>query len=132
MKEVIGFTGDRWSGEEWYRFKTGRVNWRDHFCCSRNLAAFGKTIVIPCGGRTVFLADAGDRPRVRGIAEIPEYMGLEYPATFGQSIGEAGEVYVQWHRRDNAGRVEAASTMTTRWQHRLCPAHRRRSMCTVY
>ena len=63
-------------------------------------------MVIPAGGRTVFLEDAGDRPRVRAVAEIPEYVGNEYPATFGQSIGEAGEVYVQWHRRDNAGRVE--------------------------
>ena len=46
------------AAKQWYRFKTGRVNWRDHFCCSRNLAAYGKTVVIPCGGRTVFLEDA--------------------------------------------------------------------------
>ena len=106
VKEVIGFDGDRWSGEEWYQFRDGRVNWQDHFCCSRNLAAFGKTIVIPSGGRTVFLEDAGAAPRLRAVAEIPEYVGQEYPAAFGQSIGENGDVYVQWHRRDNAGRVE--------------------------
>ncbi len=40
------------------------------------------------------------------VGIIPEYVGKEYPAAFGQSIGEQGEVYVQWHRRDNAGRVE--------------------------
>ncbi|MCH8830650.1 MAG: PQQ-binding-like beta-propeller repeat protein, partial [Planctomycetes bacterium] len=34
------------------------------------------------------------------------YAGSEYPATFGQSADAAGNVYVQWHRRDNAGRVE--------------------------
>ena len=106
VKEVIGFQGDRWSGEQWYRYKNGRVNWRDHFCCSRNLAADGRTVVIPCGGRTVFLEDQGTEARVRRVATIPEYMGEEFPATFGQSIGENGEVYVQWHRRDNAGRVE--------------------------
>ena len=37
---------------------------------------------------------------------IPSFAGREYPAAFGQSIGEDGEVYVQWHHRDNAERVE--------------------------
>lgn len=106
VQEVIGFEGDRWSGEQWYEFRDGRVTWRDHFCCSRNLAAFGKTVVIPSGGRTVFLEDQGSEPRLRAVGEIPSYAGREYPAAFGQSIGERGEVYVQWHRRDNAGRVE--------------------------
>ena len=40
------------------------------------------------------------------VGVIPNYAGNEYPATFGQSADEAGNVYVQWHRRDNAGRVE--------------------------
>ena len=39
-------------------------------------------------------------------ARFPNYDGDEYPATFGQSADAAGNVYVQWHRRDNAGRVE--------------------------
>ncbi len=106
VKEVIGFTGNRWSGEEWHKHKTGRVTWRDHFCCSRNLAVHDKTVVIPAGGRTVFLEDAGDSARLRVVAEIPKQGGSEYPAAFGQSIGEDGAVYVQWHRRDNVGRVE--------------------------
>ena len=54
VKEVIGFDGDRWSGEAWRRHKERRVTWRDHFCSSRNLSAMGKTIVMPAGGRTIF------------------------------------------------------------------------------
>jgi outer membrane protein assembly factor BamB len=61
---------------------------------------------MPAGGRTVFLEDAGAEPRLRAVGEVPAYAGNEYPATFGQSADEAGNVYVQWHRRDNAGRVE--------------------------
>ena len=61
---------------------------------------------MPAGGRTVFLDDAGDRPKLRAVGIIPRYAGSEYPATFGQSADDAGNVYVQWHRRDNAGRVE--------------------------
>jgi outer membrane protein assembly factor BamB len=106
VREVVGFQGDRWSGEAWLKHKGGRVDWKDHFVCSRDLALHGKTLVIPAGGRTVFLEDAGAAPRLRVAAEIPDYDGKEYPATFGQSLGEDGEAYVQWHRRDNAGRVE--------------------------
>ena len=106
VREVIGLTGDRWNGEDWLKFKQGRVTWRDHFCCSRDLAAHGKTLVIPAGGRVVFLDDAGDQPRLRIVGEIPNYNGAEYPAAFGLSLGPDGEAYVQWHRRDNAGRVE--------------------------
>jgi len=106
VKEVIGFTGDRWDGQQWLAFKDGRVTWRDHFCCSRNLAAHGRTVVVPAGGRTVFLEDQGDAPRVRAVGEIPNCAGSEYAAAFGQSLGPSGEAYVQWHRRDNAGRVD--------------------------
>ena len=106
VKEVIGFSGDRWSGQQWHKHKQGRVTWKDHFCCSRNLSLHGKTLVIPAGGRTVFLEDAGEEPRLRVVAEVPKFHGSEYPATFGQSIDNDGAVYVQWHRRDNAGRVD--------------------------
>ena len=107
VKEVVGFDGDRWSGEEWHKHKQGRVTWRDHFCCSRNISVHKKTVVIPAGGRTVFLEDEGDSARLRLAGEIPSFHGREYPATFGQSIAADGTVYVQWHRRDNAGRVDA-------------------------
>lgn len=106
VKEVIKFDGNRWSGEEWFKARQNRVTWRDHFVCSRDICLLGKTIVMPAGGRTVFLEDAGASPQLRSVGVIPEYAGSEYPATFGQSADEAGNVYVQWHRRDNAGRVE--------------------------
>lgn len=106
VKEVIGFPGNRWSGEEWYAHKGGRVSWQDHFCCSRDIAAHGKTVVIPAGGRVVFLEDGGDSPRLRKVAEIPKLHGSEYPAAFGLSLDGEGAAYVQWHRRDNAARVD--------------------------
>ena len=106
VKEVMEFSGNPWSGEEWLQFKDGRVTWRDHFCCSRNIATYDNVVVIPAGGRTIFLEDAGADPKLRAVAEIPSNAGKEYAAAFGQSIGPDGEVYVQWHRRDNAGRVD--------------------------
>lgn len=105
VKEVIGFSGDRWSGAEWLAFRGERVTWKDHFVCSRDLCLAGTSLVVPAGGRTVFLEDAGEAPRLRAIGEIPDFHGKEFPATFGQCAQEA-EVFVQWHRRDNAGRVD--------------------------
>ena len=106
VKEVIGFDGNRWSGADWSEFRKDRVTWRDHFVCSRDICLVGHTVVIPAGGRTLFVDDANDSPRLRHVGEIPAYAGSEFPATFGQSADDAGNVYVQWHRRDNAGRVE--------------------------
>jgi outer membrane protein assembly factor BamB len=106
VQEVIGFDGDRWKGDDWLKFRGDRVTWKDHFVCSRDICLIDNTIVMPAGGRTIFLEDAGAEPRLKVIGEIPEYAGSEYPATFGQSADSQGNVYVQWHRRDNAGRVE--------------------------
>ncbi len=106
VKEVIQFSGDRWSGEDWLAFRKQRVTWRDHFVCSRDICLLGETIVIPAGGRTLFLDDMGDAPKLRTIGLIPKLAGSEYPATLGQSADGAGNLYVQWHRRDNVGRVE--------------------------
>jgi hypothetical protein len=106
VEEVVGFTGNRWLGADWVKFRGDRVNWKDHFVCSRDISLVGDTVVMPAGGRTVFVKDAGDEPKLRTIGEIPSYAGKEYPATFGQSADEEGNVYIQWHRRDNAGRVE--------------------------
>ncbi len=106
VKEVIGFQGNRWSGEDWVAFRGDRVTWKDHFVCSRDLCLIDRTLVIPAGGRTLFLEDAGESPKLRATGEIPNVAGKEFPATFGQSADEAGNVYVQWHRRDNAGRVD--------------------------
>lgn len=106
VKEVVQFKGNRWSGSDWVAHRGDRVNWRDHFVCSRDISLIGKTVVMPAGGRTVFVEDAGDAPKPRAVGVIPRYAGSEYPATFGQSADKDGNVYIQWHRRDNAGRVE--------------------------
>ena len=101
VREILKFTGDRWSGAEWAAHKKGRVSWRDQFLCSRDMSAHGKTLVVPTGGTIVWLDDAGDRPVLRA-----GYTPKESPATYGLSIGEDGAVYRQWYRRDNTGSVE--------------------------
>ncbi len=123
VTEVIGFKGDRWSGEAWAKFcadrlqatakpgakptsSDGRVTWKDHFVCSRDICLIDKTVVIPAGGRTLFLEDTGPAPKLKASGEIPDFHGKEFPATFGQSADDEGNVYVQWHRRDNAGRTD--------------------------
>ena len=106
VKEVVGFDGNRWSGADWLKARGDRVTWRDHFVCSRDICLVDKTVVMPAGGRTVFLEDVGSEPKLRAVAAIPKFAGSEYPATLGQSADADGNVYVQWHRRDNAGRVE--------------------------
>ena len=75
VKEVIGFDGDRWRGEDWLKQRPDRVTWRDHFVCSRDLCLIDKTLVIPAGGRTVFLDDAGSEAKLRIVGEVPAYEG---------------------------------------------------------
>ena len=106
VKEVVEFKGNRWSGADWVAHRGDRVNWRDHFVCSRDISLIGDTVVMPAGGRTIFVQDNGSEPKLLKVGEIPKYAGSEYPATFGQSGDKDGNIYVQWHRRDNAGRVE--------------------------
>jgi outer membrane protein assembly factor BamB len=106
VKERLGFTGDRFSSRDWVKHKGGRATWRDQFCCSQDLAMYGKTLVVPAGGESVFLEDAGGSAELRAVGRVPNFAGSEPPATFGQSIDETGAVYRQWYRRDNTGRVE--------------------------
>jgi len=107
VKEVMQFSGDRWSAADWLAHKKGsRVDWRDQFCSTIGLAAHGKRIVLPAGGRVVWLDDAGDHAQLAMVGLVPNANGSEYPAPFGLSLGEDGTAYLQWHRRDNAGRVE--------------------------
>jgi outer membrane protein assembly factor BamB len=106
VRSVVGFEGDRWNGADWLKERSGRVTWKDHFVCSRDICLIDRTVVIPAGGRTVFLEDQGANPLLKTAAAIPDYAGNEFPATFGQSADDSGSVYVQWHRRDNAGRLE--------------------------
>jgi outer membrane protein assembly factor BamB len=82
------------------------VTWQDQFCCSTDVVVGGKMLVIPAGGSAICLEDAGSSAKLRGTAAVPAYAGSETPATFGLSVGQDGEIYRQWHRRDNTGRVE--------------------------
>ena len=121
VKEVVGFHGNRWSGADWLKERQDRVTWRDHFVCSRDIGLIGKTVVIPAGGRTVFLEDTGPAPKLLVAGQIPAFHGAEYPATFGQSADAEGTVYVQWHRRDNAGRVEMLRLENGQWKTDVVP-----------
>ncbi|UCG47255.1 MAG: PQQ-binding-like beta-propeller repeat protein [Phycisphaerales bacterium] len=102
VKEVLGFDGDRWSGDD-LRNRFGRATWEHQFCCSRNIALDGKMLIVPAGGMVIWLEDIGSRAALRG-----KYLGgpRESPSTLGLSVGQSGEVYRQWTRRDNEGRVE--------------------------
>ena len=106
VSERLDFAGDRFSGEDWAKHKGERVTWQDQFLCSRDLAMYGKTVLLSAGGETIWLEDAGQSATVRAIGLVPKCAGDEKPATFGLSVAEDGTVYRQWHRRDNTGRVE--------------------------
>ncbi|MHC4434077.1 MAG: outer membrane protein assembly factor BamB family protein, partial [Planctomycetota bacterium] len=106
VKEVLKYDGDRWSGEQWYKHKGGKVTWRDQFCCAIDIAAIDKKIVVPVAGALVCLSDRGNRPELSASVAVPSYAGSEKPAIFGLSLADDGAAYVQWHRRDNTGRVE--------------------------
>ncbi len=101
VREVLKFEGDRWSGQAWLRHKKSRVTWREQFLCSRNMAAHGRTLVIPAGGTIVWLQDNDRSAKLLG-----GYVPNESPATLGMSLGADGAVYRQWFRRDNTGRIE--------------------------
>jgi len=58
VKEVLGFEGDRWSGEDWLEHR-GRATWESQFCCSRDLALDANCLIIPTGGLVIWLEDAG-------------------------------------------------------------------------
>ncbi len=99
VAEKLGFQGDRWSGQDWLRRKETRVTPNELFACTRDLAAQGKTIVVPAGGYVVWLQDAGAKAEVQN-AITPRNV------TLGLSIGEDGTVYRQWTLLDNGGRVD--------------------------
>ena len=96
---LTGFTGNRWSGQDWLKHKGARVTPDEQFCCSRDIAAYGKTVVIPAGGSVVWLEDMGDHAEVRAEHKPRN-------TTLGLSIGENGFVYRQWTLLDNGGRVD--------------------------
>ena len=104
--QVMKFPGDRWSASDWLAHKKGRVDWHDQFCCPIDIAADGRRVVAMAGGRLLWLRDEGDHGAVESLTKIPAFAGDEYPGVFGLTLGEDGAAYVQWHRRDNSGRVE--------------------------
>jgi outer membrane protein assembly factor BamB len=106
VKEVLGFQGNRWSGQEWASHLQGRVTWKDQFSCSQDIAAWQNLIVVPVGGSAFCLEDLGGQAKMHARAAIPAYAGSEYPGLFGTSISEDGAIYQQFHRRDNSGRVD--------------------------
>ena len=106
VREVLKYDGDRWSGEQWCKHKGGKVTWRDQFCCAIDIAAVEEKIVVPVAGSLVCLSDRGNRAELSASVAVPAYAGSEKPAIFGLSIADNGSAYVQWHRRDNTGRVE--------------------------
>ena len=99
VKERLGFTTNRWSGQDWRKHKGARVTRNEQFCCSRDLVAYNKTLIIPAGGSVVWLKDVGDSAEVQAVHEPRN-------TTLGLSIGENGTVYRQWTLLDNGGRVD--------------------------
>lgn len=105
VKEQLGFAGDRWSGKDWVQHKGKRVDFDDQFCCSRDVALHGKTLVVPAGPAVMWLEDTGSRPTVKAIYRWRKEESFRI-STLGLSIGETGTVYRQTHRIDNGGEVE--------------------------
>jgi outer membrane protein assembly factor BamB len=100
VKEHLGFTGDRWSGEDWLKHKGERVSWQDQFLCSRDLAVDEKMIVLPAGSTVAWLEDAGSKAVLRGVHQQSRR------ATFGLTLDKSGAVYWQWVQKDNWGSLE--------------------------
>lgn len=100
VRERLDFDADRWSGEDWRRIR-GRAGWREQFCCVRNMALNGKTLVVPAGGTVMWLEDLGDRAEPRAAYCSKR----EAAATLGLSVDRDGAVYRQWTQRDNNGSV---------------------------
>ncbi|MBM4024944.1 MAG: hypothetical protein FJ280_05985 [Planctomycetes bacterium] len=99
VAERFGFRGDRWSGQDWRRHKEGRVTPSEQFCCTRDLVAQGRTLIVPAGGYVVWLQDEGSQARVRTTI-VPRNV------TLGLTLGEDGTLYRQWTLLDNGGRVD--------------------------
>jgi outer membrane protein assembly factor BamB len=105
VNEQLGFTGDRWDGKDWVSHKGTRVDFDDQFCCSRDLALHGKTLVVPAGPSIVWLEDVGKEAHLRAVYRWRKEESFRI-TTLGLCIGEDGTVYRQTHRIDNGGEVE--------------------------
>ncbi|NOX55143.1 MAG: PQQ-binding-like beta-propeller repeat protein [Planctomycetes bacterium] len=105
VREELGFKGDRWNGADWVKHKGKRVDASDQFCCSRDIALAGKTLIIPAGRLVLWLEDIGPAARLRA-----KYCWAKRDTprvtTFGLSVGRDGAVFRQVHHLDNIGEVE--------------------------
>jgi outer membrane protein assembly factor BamB len=99
LKQELDFAGDRWSGRDWLQHQKTRVTPKEQFCCSRDMAVYGKTLVVPTGGSVVWLQDKGDSVELK-TRQDPRN------TTLGLSINEDGTVYRQWTLLDNGGSVD--------------------------
>ena len=71
VHQRLEFTADRWNGEDWARVR-GRAGWREQFCCTRNIALAGKTLVVPAGGTIVWLDDVGDHAETQEALKLAQ------------------------------------------------------------
>jgi len=98
LRHVFDFSADRWKGADWLDHKNARVSAKEQFCCARDLAVSGKTLVVPTGGSVVWLEDRGDSAVLKARHDPRN-------STLGLSVGEDGTVYRQWTLLDNGGSV---------------------------
>ena len=109
VKEVVGFKGNRWSGQEWAAFCTerlattlkpgtkpsssdGRVTWKDHFVCSRDICLIGgSTVVVPAGGRTLFIEDTGANAETACHGRNPRVVRQGIPRDLRAKRGRRGQ-----------------------------------------
>ncbi len=103
VREQLGFTGDRWSGEDWLKHKQGsRIDWEQQFCCMRDLAVHENMLVVPVGNTTLWLEDQGDEVQL-----VDRFVGpREDIVVTGVSLGDSGAAYVQFMRNDNKGQLQ--------------------------
>lgn len=98
VREVVKFTGNRWSGHEWLRERKERLGQADRFLSTGDVAVHGKSVILAAGNAVVWLDDLGGRAELRAAHR-------DYTTGLGLAVGEQGEVYQQWHIVDNAGSV---------------------------
>lgn len=99
VRARLGFKGDRWNGLDWVRHRKARVTPDELFCCPRDMAVDGKTLIVPAGGSVVWLRDDGKSAHVHAV-QAPGSV------TLGLSVDRDGAVYRQWTLLDNGGRVD--------------------------
>ena len=103
VTEQLGFpaSGDRWSGADWLAHQggTGRAGPAQQFHCGRDIVVAGQNVIVPAGGKIVWLEDSGPSASFRAV-------NANHHVTLGLSIAPDGRVLRQWHRLDNGGAID--------------------------